>query len=142
MTQGGPGRFGEFRILIAQAGEHGCQHIGRDLMLAQQPAAARSRIAFRIALLIIVDSMRQRHQQRRPSDHAQLGNRRCAGPAEHQMRRRHAPRQIAEKLLNVMLDAELFVFGLDRLDVLRPALLRDLDLAARADREARRPRAA
>ena len=51
----------------------------------------------RIGGLVLVERMRQRHQDRGPPDDRELGDRRGAGARDHELGRRHAGRQVARR---------------------------------------------
>ena len=67
----------------------------RVCSIIQPPPAPRSTCG--IGLLVLVERMRQRHQDRRPADDGQFGDRRGAGAADHQMAGGDARRQVAEE---------------------------------------------
>ena len=48
--------------------------------------------------LVLIERMRKRHQDRRPTDDGELRNGRSAGAADHQMRPRDARRQVGEEV--------------------------------------------
>ena len=72
----------------------GGQAIGGEIALLDADRPARFRQHAGIGELILIQRVRQRHQDRRPADGGQLRHRRGAGARNRQMRGRHARRQV------------------------------------------------
>jgi hypothetical protein len=66
------------------------QASGREVALRDAPACAGFREHIGIRSLVVVQRVRQRHEDRRPADHHQFGDGAGAGATDHEMRVRHA----------------------------------------------------
>lgn len=86
-------------------------------------AATGGRQSGGIRGLIVVKGVRIGHQQRRPSNNGDLGNRRGAGTGNHLMGRGHALRHIGEERRNLRVDAQLGIGILDPADIVSACLL-------------------
>ena len=113
------------------------RRVGRHVLLFDQPAAAGLGQHRRVGLLVLVEGAGQRHHDRRPADHRELGAGRGARAADDQMACRHALRQVGEERRELRLDAGRSVGLAHAVDILRPALLHDAHLAAHALRQRR-----
>ena len=69
----------------------------RQILLLDAPSAARFGKPRGVLQLVVVDRMRQRHQDRRAAHDGQLGHGRGAGAADHEVRLGHLLGQIGEK---------------------------------------------
>ena len=70
---------------------------GREIGLIEADRAARLHQHAGVGALVLVERMRQRHQDAGPADRGKLGHGRGAGARHDQMARRHARRQIGEE---------------------------------------------
>ena len=84
-------------LLIAKPRQECSKFLRLELALPAQPATARRAETLRIAKLIIVDRMRQRHHYRRPADHPQFRNGRGPRAAQNQMCSCNSLRHVIEK---------------------------------------------
>ena len=73
----------------------------RQILLLNAPSAARFGKLDRVLQLIVVDGMRQRHQDRRPAHHGKLGNRGGSRAADDEVRLGHLLGQVVEKARQV-----------------------------------------
>ena len=80
-----------------ERGDLGGEPLRREVVLRQHDRAAGLRQHVGIGELVLVERVRQRHQDRRPADRRELGDRRGAGARDHEMRRRDARRQVGEE---------------------------------------------
>ena len=82
------------------------QALGREVALldADRPAGGLQHAG--IDELVLIERMRQRHQDGRPADGGKLGHRGGAGAGDHQMGGRHARRQVGKERRDLGGDAE------------------------------------
>ena len=85
-----------------------------------------------IGELVLIERMRQRHQDRGPADGREFGNRRGAGARNHQMARRHARRQIGKERRDLGGDRGAGVGFAHALEILLARLLDDSEARAQA----------
>ena len=78
-----------------------------------------------IGELVLVERMRQRHQDRRPADRGEFGDRRRPGARHDQVARRHARRQIGEKRRDLGGNGELGIGAAHPGQILVAGLLHD-----------------
>ena len=79
-----------------------------------------------LALLILIERVRQRHQDAGPADGAKLRHGRRAGSRDHQMARRHARRQVREERLDLRGHLQLGVGFAHARQILIARLLHDM----------------
>ena len=91
------GHGGQARRLGGEGAISPSQPAGREFRLRQAQRAAGGLQHPGIGHLVLIERIRQRHQDRRPPDRGKLGDRRGAGAGDHEMGRRHARRQIGEE---------------------------------------------
>ena len=120
---------------IAGRGEGRLQHLGeflrREVLLRHAPAAAGIGERIGIGRLIVVERMRQRHEDCGSADHHQLRNRARARTADDEMRFRHASREIVEERRKFRHHAARLIRGAHAFQVFRTALLHDVEPRAR-----------
>jgi hypothetical protein len=91
--------------------------------LRLDPASASACKAFRIAQLVIIKGVGQRHHDGWPSDDTEFGNGRGPGPADHQMCVCDSQRHIHEKRPQIKAEIKRLIGSSNCLNVLRAALL-------------------
>ncbi len=79
---------------------------GRKIILAQPDGAARRSSTAALALLVLIERMRQRYQDGGPPDRRELGDSRGARARDHQMRRRDPRRQVRKERRDLGADAQ------------------------------------
>ena len=116
--------------------------LGREIVLLQHDRAAGLRQHIGIGELVLIERVRQRHQNRGPADHRQFRDGRGARARHDQMRRRDARRQIGEERRDLGFDAEPRIGSRDARLVLVARLLHDAQPRAQVWPTSSRSRAA
>ena len=128
---------GSVRMSFEQARE--LRHV--EIALHHDPGGAGLLQHGRVRGLMVVHRVRIGNEERGPADHRELAQRGRAAARDHEMRVRHAARQIGEELADLRFDAAGAIGALDHFHIRRTALLRDLQ-TRRASVRASAPSAA
>ena len=107
----------------------------REFILRDHPRPAGLGHFARVDGLVIVGRDRQRNEDRRPPRRGQLGDGRGAGPGDDQMRLGQPVRHVLDIGQQLGRDVERGVAVANRLDIVGPALLDDLQPVAKLGRQ-------
>ena len=105
-------------------------HCGREPGLAHDVRSAGFGEMRGVGGLVGVERVRERHENGRAPDHRQFRHGRGAGAADHQMRCRHARRQIGEERRHIGVHFQPGIGALDAGKVLAARLLHDDETGA------------
>ena len=122
---GGGRHCGEAAGLGGQRRDLGGQPFRREIGLVEADRAARLLQHAGIGELVLVERMRQRHQDGGPADRRKLGHGRGARARDHEMARRHPRRQIGEERRHLGGDLEPVIDLAHARQVLLARLLHD-----------------
>ncbi len=120
----------------ASAAISAASRCGREIILHQADRAAGLFQHARIGELVLIERVRQRHQDRRPADRGKFGDGRGAGARHDKVACRHARRQIGEKRRDLGRDGDLGIGLADTRQILLARLLHDREARAQARIEA------